>query len=97
MSEGHQIVCSERMTIEKVESFYTELESALLEHTEIELIAEGVQQCDTASLQLITHFIDAAKKQGHRVTWVKPSESIINVAELLGLLEPLELTQHITQ
>ena len=97
MSEGHQIICSERMTIEKVESFYTELESALSQYTEIELMAEGVQQCDTASLQLIANFIDAAKQQGHLVTWVKPSESIINVAELLGLLEPLELTQHITQ
>lgn len=97
MSEGHQVTCSERMTIEKVESFYTELESALLEHTEIELMAEGVQQCDTASLQLIANFIDASKQHGHRVTWVKPSESIIGVAKLLGLIEPLELTQHVMQ
>ena len=96
MSEGQRVECGERMTIEQVESLYSQLESALLEHDEIELIADRVQQCDTASLQLIVNLFKASKQQGHTVRWVNPSPSIVNVAELLGLIEPLELTQHIT-
>lgn len=97
MSEGHQVECGERLTIEQVESLYSQLETALLEHEKIELIADRVQQCDTASLQLIVNLMKASKQQGPTVKWVKPSQALINVAELLGLLEPLELTQHITQ
>lgn len=97
MPEGQQIECGERMTIEQVESLYSQLESALLEHDHIDLIADRVQQCDTASLQLIVNLLRISKQQGHTVKWVKPSDAIINVAELLGLIEPLELTQHITQ
>jgi len=97
MSEGKQIECGERMTIEQVESLYTQLESAALEHDHIELIADRIQQCDTASLQLIANLFRMSKQQGHSIKWVKPSESILNVAKLLGLIEPLELTQHITQ
>ena len=97
MPEGQQIECGERMTMEQVESLYSQLESALLEHDQIDLIADRVQQCDTASLQLIVNLLRISKQQGHTVRWVKPSEAIINVAELLGLTEPLELTQHITQ
>lgn len=97
MSEGKQIECGERMTIEQVESLYSQLESASLEHGHIELIADRVQQCDTASLQLIVNLLRMSKQQGHTVKWVKPSESILNVAKLLGLIEPLELTQYISQ
>ena len=95
--EVHQVECGERMTIEKVESLYGQLELALLEYDNVELIADRVQQCDTASLQLIVNFFKISKQQSRTVKWVKPSQAIINVAELLGLLEPLELTQHITK
>lgn len=97
MSEGKQIECGERMTIEQVESLYSQIESATLESDRIELIADSVQQCDTASLQLIVNLFRMSKQQGRTVNWVKPSESILNVAKLLGLIEPLELTQHITK
>jgi ABC-type transporter Mla MlaB component len=92
-----QVECGERMTIEQVESLYSQLESALLEHDQIELIADRVQQCDTASLQLILNLLRISKQQGHTVKWIKPSPAVINVAELLGLSEPLELQQYITQ
>ena len=97
MPVGKQIECGERMTIEQVESLYSQLESALLEHDQIELIADRVQQCDTASLQLILNLLRISKQQGNTVKWIKPSPAVINVAELLGLSEPLELQQHITQ
>jgi anti-anti-sigma regulatory factor len=96
MSEGQQIECGERMTIEQVESLYSQLESTLLEHDKIDLIADRVQFCDTASLQLIVNLLKTSKEQGHTVRWVKPSAAIMNVAELLGLTKSLELTQHIT-
>ena len=97
MPVGKQIECGERMTIEQVESLYSQLESALLEHDQIELIADRVQQCDTASLQLILNLLRISKQQGNTVKWIKPSPAVINVAELLGLSEPLELQQYITQ
>lgn len=97
MPEGQNIECGERMTIEQVESLYSQLETALLEHDQINLIADRVQQSDTASLQLIVNLLRMSKQQGHTVKWIKPSPAIINVAELLGLIEPLELTQYITQ
>ncbi|NRA25103.1 MAG: STAS domain-containing protein [Oleispira sp.] len=97
MPEGQNIECGERMTIEQVESLYSQLETALLEHDQINLIADRVQQSDTASLQLIVNLLQMSKQQGHTVKWIKPSPAIINVAELLGLIEPLELTQYITQ
>ena len=59
MPEGKQIECGERMTIEQVESLYSQLESAALEHDHIELVADRVQQCDTASLQLILNFLSS--------------------------------------
>jgi len=92
-----QIECGERMTIEQVESLYSQLENALQEQDQIELIADHVQQCDTASLQLILNLLRISKQQGHTVKWIKPSPAVINVAELLGLSEPLELQQYITQ
>lgn len=97
MSEGKQIECGERMTIEQVESLYGQLESSLVEHDNLELIADRVQQCDTASLQLIVNLFRISKVQGNSIKWVKPSDAIFNVAGLLGLTEELELTQHITQ
>jgi ABC-type transporter Mla MlaB component len=97
MSEGKQVECGERMTIEHVESLYSQLESALQESNYVELIADRVQQCDTASLQLILSLFRMSNEQEPIVKWVNPSQSIINVAELLGLTESLELTQHITQ
>tara|TARA_Y100000782_G_C10124025_1_gene239953 strand:- start:597 stop:890 length:294 start_codon:yes stop_codon:yes gene_type:complete len=97
MSEGKQVECGERMTIEHVESLYSQLESALQESNCVELIADRVQQCDTASLQLILCLFRMSKEQEHIVKWVNPSQSIIDVAELLGLTESLDLTQHITQ
>jgi ABC-type transporter Mla MlaB component len=97
MSEGKQIECGERMTIEHVESLYSQLESAAQESNNVELIADRVQQCDTASLQLILCLLRMSKEQGHIVKWIRPSQAIMNVAELLGLTESLDLTQHITQ
>ena len=75
-----QVECGERMTIEQVESLYSQLEIALLEHDQIELIADRVQQCDTASLQLILNLLRISKQQGHTVKWIKPSPAGINVA-----------------
>lgn len=97
MSEGQPFDCGEQMTIERIESIYSQLESTLVEHTHSVLVADRVQQCDTASLQLIASFFKAAKIQGHCVQWLNPSSVVINVAELLGLVESLELTQHVTQ
>ena len=97
MAEGKQIECGERMTIEQVESLHNQLESAALENDHIELIADRVQQCDTATLQLIVNLLRTSKQQGYTVKWIKPSPAILNVAKLLGLTESLELTQYITQ
>jgi ABC-type transporter Mla MlaB component len=97
MAEGKQVECGERMTIEQVESLYSQLEAAVLDNDYIELIADRVQQCDTASLQLIVNLLRLSKQQGNTVKWIKPSAAILNVAKLLGLTESLELTQHITQ
>ena len=97
MPEAKQIECGERMTIEHVESLYSQLEAAAQENDYIELIADRVQQCDTASLQLILSLLRMSKEQGHTVKWVKPSPAILNVAQLLGLTEPLDLTHPITQ
>lgn len=97
MSNGQEIECGERMTIEHVESLYGQLESALLEYDQIELIAAQVQQCDTASLQLIANVFRIIKARGHTIKWVTPSDTILNVAGILGLTDALELTQYTTQ
>ncbi len=97
MPTGQQIECGERMTIEHVESLFGQLESALLEHDQIELVAARVQQCDTASLQLIANLFRLSKARGLSIKWVTPSDTVFNVASLLGLTDALELTQYTTQ
>ena len=81
------------MTIEKVESLYSQLEQVMIEHDEIELVADRVQNCDTASLQLILNFQRASQKDGHTVRWRNPTAAVTNVAELLGMTQILNLDQ----
>jgi len=96
MPNGHQIDCGERLTIEQVENLYSQMESVMMEYDEIELVADRVQQCDTASLQLILNFQRSSEKSGHKVQWRSPSDPILNVADLLGMTELLGLNE-ITQ
>ena len=96
MVNTFELECEEQLTIEHVDSLYSQLDNGLKKHDKIVLIADRVQFCDTAALQLILTFMHDTEKQDRasRVTWKDPSEVILNVASLLGLVEALGLSNY---
>lgn len=55
------------------------------------LVAEKVEKADTAGLQLIFAFIQKVNQNGHQVSWQKPSDSLLQTSEILGLKQALNL------
>lgn len=68
------------------------LAAALAKDLPVVLVSDKVEKADTAGLQLLYAFITKVEKQGHRVTWQKPSDVIIQAVEILGMCEVLHLS-----
>ena len=93
MSQTVTIQCGERLSIERVESLYSEMEMAIREGHDIELAASHVQFCDTAGLQLILGLNRAMMTSGHLLSWNTPADVIYETSALLGLQDSLGLPQ----
>jgi ABC-type transporter Mla MlaB component len=93
MNQTLRIQCGERLSIERVESLYSEMELAVREARDVELLASQVQFCDTAGLQLLLSLQQALQKQGLHIRWQAPSEVIYETSALLGLQNHLGLPE----
>lgn len=86
MSEkSQQITLADNLTIATVESLHEELESALTEGVDIVFDGSHVQRCDTAGLQTLLAFKLELDKHRHSLSWKDASETLTQVATLLGL------------
>lgn len=93
MSQTVTIQCGERLSIERVESLYSEMEAAIREASDIELAAGQVQFCDTAGLQLILGLYTSLERNGQHLRWTDPAEVIYETSALLGLQDRLGLPE----
>ena len=72
-----------------------ELTSSLQEGLDVEgavvINATAIEAIDTASLQLLVAFANTLRKQSRVLEWLKPSDAFVEIAELVDLVQPLDL------
>lgn len=89
-----KIELNAKSTIIRAEELHAQMEKVLQTGQDVEINASHVEQCDTATLQLLLAFHNELSKDGRRLTWSAPSEQTLYAAKLIGVEEPLGLTQH---
>lgn len=86
-----EISCGERLSIDKVEGLYSEMEAAIAKGEDIQLNAAEIAYCDSAGLQLVIALQQTLSTTNHHVHWQDPSEVLITTADYLGLRETLHI------
>lgn len=86
-----RITLEETTNISHVGGLKTQLAEALSADEAIELDASEVVRVDAALLQLLASFSMQADAQGQSVSWVSPSEGLVEAARLTGLQGVLKL------
>lgn len=79
------------LTIQHVVMLHEKLKKSYSANNSIEINASQVSSIDTATLQLLVALKKNAVKQQKEVIFAKPSRRFIESAELLGLLEILDI------
>jgi anti-anti-sigma factor len=79
------------LTIQHVVKLHEKLKQSYAANNAIEINAAQVSSIDTASLQLLVALKKNAVKQQKAIIFAAPSRRFIESAELLGLLEVLEI------
>lgn len=79
------------LTIQHVSALHEKLKLCLALYDEVEINASDVSSIDTASLQLLVALKKDADNLQKRVTIIYPSPRFVESAQLLGLLDILEV------
>ena len=79
------------LTIQNVGKLHEKLKKSYSSNNAIEINASQVSSIDTSTLQLLVALKKDAVKQQKEVVFVAPSQRFIKSAELLGLLEILDI------
>ena len=79
------------LTIQHVVELYELIKKSYLAHDSIEINAADVSSIDTSTLQMLVALRKDAVKQQKQVIITKPSRRFIESAELLGVLEILDI------
>ena len=87
----NDIVCAGSLDISNVGELHKQLSQTLEGGQPIVMDASQVERADTAALQMLSAFCQAARTQGVTVTWREPSEVFTGSARLLGLTQMLGL------
>lgn len=90
-TEGAQIDLDATLTIQNVVKLHEKLKDSLAIHDEIEINASDVSSIDTATLQLLVSLKKDTHKLQKKVTIIYPSPRFVESAQLLGLLDVLEV------
>lgn len=85
VSLGHAI------DVAQVERLKLRLNNALEKDLPVVLISDKVERADTAGFQLIYAFIHELEQNGHKVSWQKPSQQLLQISEILGMSQHLNL------
>ncbi|MDI1230473.1 MAG: STAS domain-containing protein [Methylobacter sp.] len=86
-----QIDLDATLTIQNVAKLHEQLKNILAVHDEIEINASDVSSIDTATLQLLVSLKKNADKLQKKVTIIYPSPRFVESAQLLGLLDVLDV------
>jgi anti-anti-sigma regulatory factor len=79
------------LTIQNVSKLHEMLKNSLAVYDQIEINASDVSSIDTATLQLLVALKKEAVKLQKQVTIIYPSPRFVESAQLLGLLDVLEV------
>ncbi|WP_333878628.1 STAS domain-containing protein [Methylobacter sp.] len=79
------------LAIQNVVKLHEKLKNLLAIHDEIEINASDVSSIDTATLQLLVSLKKDAVKLQKKVTIIYPSPRFVESAQLLGLLDVLDV------
>ena len=90
-TEDSQIDLDATLTIQNVVKLHEKLKNSLAMHDEIEINASDVSSIDTATLQLLVSLKKDAVKLQKKVTIIYPSPRFVESAQLLGLLDVLDV------
>lgn len=85
------IDCCISLDVSLAAGLQRQLQVALDNGMPVRLQAHRVERTDTAILQLLASFMQAARRQGIAVSWERPSAALCRAARLLGLVRALEL------
>ncbi len=88
---GSQIDLDATLTIQNVVKLHEKLKNSLAIHDQIEINASDVSSIDTATLQLLVSLKKDAVKLQKKVTIIYPSPRFVESAQLLGLLDVLDV------
>ncbi|MDO9168773.1 MAG: STAS domain-containing protein [Methylobacter sp.] len=86
-----QIDLDATLTIQHVAKLHEQLKNILAVHDDIEINASDVSSIDTATLQLLVSLKKNADKLQKKVTIIYPSPRFVESAQLLGLLDVLDV------
>ena len=85
MSKKTTLTLPERVDISQGDVLQAKMDKLLAKDvSKIELKADKVERADSAGIQLLLSFQIAATAAGREVIILKPSEELLNAAELLG-------------
>ncbi len=90
-TDGSLIDLDATLTIQNVVKLHEKLKNSLAVHDEIEINASDVSSIDTATLQLLVSLKKDAGKLQKKVSIIYPSPRFVESAQLLGLLDVLEV------
>ena len=90
-SAGSQIDLDATLTIQNVVKLHEKLKDSFAIHDQIEINASDVSSIDTATLQLLVSLKKEAVKLQKQVTIIYPSPRFVESAQLLGLVDMLDV------
>lgn len=88
---GSQIDLDATLSIQNVVQLHEKLKNSLAINDQIEINASDVASIDTATLQLLVSLKKNAAKLQKKVTIIYPSPRFVESAQLLGLLDVLDV------
>ena len=91
MSNQVSVDLPENLTIATAEGLHDELEPLVTGSQDVTLNGAAVARVDTAGVQIIYSFMQALENAGASVNWEKPSDSLLEASEKLGMTEHLAL------
>ena len=88
---NNKLILESSMVINNAAEFYKTLTEYTVNDQAVEIDASKVEIIDSAMLQLIFAFSLSLKEKGVKLSWYKPTESLLNKSSILGLSEQLGL------
>ena len=91
LTDDRVLVLGSNLTLSKLELLHECMLERSLHNGPVEIDGSNVEAIDTASIQLLSAFVNYAYSWINGLIWMSPSTALIEAAELLGLADFLGL------